>query len=31
MFADYNCQQVPICEPEAYDTAPDPDGPGNKG
>lgn len=31
MFADYNCQQVPICEPEAYDTAPNPDGPGNKG
>ncbi len=31
MFADYNCQQVPICEPEAYDTAPDPDGPGDKG
>jgi pimeloyl-ACP methyl ester carboxylesterase len=31
MFADYNCQQVPICEPEPYDSAPDPDGPGNKG
>lgn len=31
MFADYNCQQVPICEPEAYATAPNPDGPGNKG
>jgi dienelactone hydrolase len=31
MLADYNCQQVPICEPEAYATAPDPDGPGNKG
>lgn len=31
MFADYNCQQVPVCEPEPYDTAPDPDGPGNKG
>jgi hypothetical protein len=31
MFADYNCQQVPICEPEPYDTAPNPDGPGNKG
>jgi hypothetical protein len=31
MFADYNCQQVPICEPEPYDRAPDPDGPGNKG
>jgi pimeloyl-ACP methyl ester carboxylesterase len=31
MFADYNCQQVPICEPEAYDTPPNPDGPGNKG
>jgi dienelactone hydrolase len=31
MFADYNCQQVPVCEPEQYDSAPDPDGPGNKG
>jgi hypothetical protein len=31
MFADYNCQQVPVCEPEPYDAAPDPDGPGNKG
>lgn len=31
MFADYNCQQVPVCEPEVYATAPDPDGPGNKG
>lgn len=31
MFADYNCQQVPVCEPEPYDTAPDPDGPGDKG
>lgn len=30
-FADYNCQQVPICNPEAYDAAPDPDGPGTKG
>jgi hypothetical protein len=31
LFADYNCQQVPTCEPETYETAPDPDGPGNKG
>jgi hypothetical protein len=31
MFADYNCQQVPICDPEVYETAPDADGPGNKG
>jgi hypothetical protein len=31
LFADYNCQQVPICLPEDYDTAPSPDGPGNKG
>lgn len=31
MFADYNCQNVPVCEPEVYETAPDPDGPGNKG
>jgi pimeloyl-ACP methyl ester carboxylesterase len=31
MFADYNCQQVPICDPDVYETAPDPDGPGNKG
>lgn len=28
--ADYNCQQVPVCLPEPYDTAPDPLGPGNK-
>jgi hypothetical protein len=31
MFADYNCQNVPVCEPEVYETAPEPDGPGNKG
>lgn len=31
MFADYNCQQVPVCEPEPYVAAPNPDGPGNKG
>lgn len=31
LFADYNCQQVPICDPEVYETAPEPDGPGNKG
>jgi dienelactone hydrolase len=31
MFADYNCQDVPICNPERYETKPDPDGPGNKG
>jgi hypothetical protein len=31
MFADYNCQQVPVCLPEPYLEPPDPDGPGNKG
>jgi hypothetical protein len=31
MFADYNCQQVPICLPEPYPEAPNRDGPGNKG
>lgn len=31
MFADYNCQDVPVCNPEVYETAPNPDGPGNKG
>ena len=31
MFADYNCQDVPICNPEDYVARPDPDGPGNKG
>lgn len=30
-FADYNCQQVPVCQPEPYLEAPDPEGPGNKG
>ena len=30
-FADYNCQNVPVCNPETYETRPDPDGPGNKG
>jgi pimeloyl-ACP methyl ester carboxylesterase len=30
-FADYNCQQVPVCQPEPYQSAPNPDGPGNKG
>ena len=30
-FADYNCQQVPVCQPEPYLEEPDPDGPGNKG
>lgn len=30
-FADYNCQQVPICQPELHQTPPDPEGPGNKG
>lgn len=31
VFADYNCQQVPVCQPEPYPAPPDPDGPGNKG
>jgi dienelactone hydrolase len=31
MLADYNCQNVPVCNPERYETRPDPDGPGNKG
>ncbi|HEX9712783.1 MAG TPA: alpha/beta fold hydrolase [Actinomycetota bacterium] len=30
LFADYNCQQVPVCQPTRYETQPDPDGPGNK-
>ena len=30
-FADYNCQQVPVCQPQPYQTQPNPDGPGNKG
>lgn len=28
--ADYNCQQVPVCLPQPYDSPPDPLGPGNK-
>lgn len=31
LFADYNCQQVPVCQPEPYAEAPSPDGPGDKG
>ena len=31
LFADYNCQQVPVCQPEPYDEPPPPDGPGDKG
>lgn len=31
LFADYNCQQVPYCQPEPYLEPPDPHGPGNKG
>lgn len=31
IFADYNCQQVPVCQPEPYDEPPSPDGPGDKG
>jgi hypothetical protein len=31
MFADYNCQQVPVCLPEPHREPPGPDGPGNKG
>jgi pimeloyl-ACP methyl ester carboxylesterase len=30
MTADYNCQKVPVCLPQPYDTPPDPLGPGNK-
>lgn len=30
-FADWNCQQVPVCQPEPYLEPPNPDGPGNKG
>ena len=30
-FADYNCQRVPVCQPEPYVEPPDPEGPGNKG
>jgi hypothetical protein len=30
MTADFNCQKVPVCLPVAYDTPPDPRGPGNK-
>jgi dienelactone hydrolase len=30
VVADFNCQQVPICMPIAYDAPPDPRGPGNK-
>ena len=29
-FADYNCQQVPVCQPEPHQAPPAPDGPGNK-
>jgi dienelactone hydrolase len=28
--ADYNCQKVPVCLPQPYDSPPDPLGPGNK-
>ena len=31
LVADYNCQEVPICQPEPHASAPDPHGPGNKG
>ena len=31
MFADYNCQQSPVCQPTPTTTAPDPEGPGTKG
>lgn len=31
LFADYNCQSVPVCQPTPYSTPPNPDGPGNKG
>src|SRR5204863_617771 len=30
LTADFNCQKVPVCLPVAYDTPPDPYGPGNK-
>lgn len=31
MFADYNCQQSPVCQPTPSATPPDPEGPGTKG
>ena len=31
MFADYNCQQSPVCQPTPSPTPPDPEGPGTKG
>jgi dienelactone hydrolase len=30
LVADFNCQQVPVCVPQPYDSPPDPRGPGNK-
>ena len=30
VVADFNCQRVPVCLPEAYREPPDPRGPGNK-
>ena len=30
LVADWNCQQVPVCVPQPYDSPPDPRGPGNK-
>jgi hypothetical protein len=30
LTADFNCQKVPVCLPVAYDTPPDPHGPGDK-
>jgi hypothetical protein len=31
MFADYNCQRSPVCQPEPSSAPPDPEGPGTKG
>jgi dienelactone hydrolase len=30
LVADFNCQRVPVCVPQAYTSPPDPRGPGNK-
>jgi dienelactone hydrolase len=30
LVADFNCQKVPVCVPQAYPSPPDPHGPGNK-
>ena len=30
LVADFNCQRVPVCVPQPYESPPDPRGPGNK-